>query len=101
MTLEEMYRFCIPNEFDGQIWQWQMAYGVLIKHAVSLGMSRYEITCFLFGKMRNIRCFREGSVDEFSKFYDFILTKLDEEEAEVEQRNSNYCIIQEDEDFVI
>ena len=100
MTLEEMYRFCIPNEFDGQVWQWAMAYGVLIKHAVSLGMSRYEIVCFLFEKMQNIRRFREGSVDEFSKFYDFILTKLDEEEAEVEQRNT-CCIIQEDEDFVI
>lgn len=99
MTLEEMYRMCIPNEFDGQVWQWEMVYGVLIKHAVSLGMSHYEIVCFLFGKMRNIRCFREGSVDEFSKFYDFILRKLDEEE--VKQSNANCCIIQEDEDFVI
>lgn len=100
MTLEEMYRMCIPNEFEGQVWQWEMVYGVLIKHAVSLGMSHYEIVCFLFGKMRNIRCFREGSVDEFSKFYDFILRKLDEEEAEFEQRNT-CCIIQEEEDFVI
>lgn len=99
MTLEEMYRMCIPNEFDGQVWQWEMVYGVLIKHAVSLGMSHYEIVCFLFGKMRNIRCFREGSVDEFSKFYDFILRKLDEEEAK--QSNANCCIIQEEEDFVI
>lgn len=101
MTLEEMYKFCIPNEFDGQVWQWHMLYGVLIKHAVELGMSRYEIICFLFGKMQNIRCFREGSLDEVSKFYDFILTKLDEEEAVVERRNTDYCIIQEDEDFVI
>lgn len=100
MTLEEMYRFCVPNEFDGQVWQWQMLYGVLIKHAVELGMSHYEIACFLFGKMRNIRCFREGSIDEFSKFYDFILSKLDEEEAEFEQRNT-CCIIQEEADFVI
>ena len=99
MTLEEMYRMCIPNEFEGQVWQWEMVYGVLIKHAVSLGMSHYEIVCFLFGKMRNIRCFREGSVDVFSKFYDFILRKLDEEEAE--QSNANCCIIQEDEDFII
>lgn len=99
MTLEEMYRMCIPNEFDGQVWQWEMVCGVLIKHAVSLGMSHYEIVCFLFGKMRNIRCFREGSVDEFSKFYDFILSKLDE--VEVEQSNTNCCIIQEEEDFVI
>ncbi len=100
MTLEEMYRFCVPNEFDGQVWQWEMAYSVLIKHAVELGLSRYEIVCFLFGKMRNIGCFREGSIDEFSKFYDFILSKLDEEETEYEQRNT-CCIIEEEEDFVI
>lgn len=100
MTLEEMYRYCVPNEFDGQVWQWQMVYGLLIRHAVSLGMSHHEIVYFLFGKMQNIRCFREGSADEFSKFYEFILSKLDEEETEAKQRNT-CCIIEEDEDFII
>lgn len=100
MTLEEMYEFCIPNEFDGRVWRWQTAYGVLTRHAVSFGMGHYGIVCYLFGKMRNIRCFREGSVDGFGEFYDFILRKLDEEEAEFERRNT--CrIIREEEDFVI
>lgn len=100
MTLEEMYRLCVPNEFDGQVWQWEMLYGVLIKHAVELGMSHYDIACFLFGKIRNIMRFREGSIDAFSKFYDFILRKLDEEETEAKQRNT-CCIIEEDEDFIV
>ena len=100
MTLEEMYRLCVPNGFEGQVWQWEMLYGVLIKHAVELGMGHYEIACFLFGKMRNIRCFREGSVNDCSKFYEFVLSKLAEEEAEAARRNT-CCIIEEDEDFVI
>lgn len=99
MTSERMYGFCIPNEFDGWVWRRRTAYGVSIRRAVTFGMGHYGIVCFLFGKMRNIGRFREGSVDVSGKFYDFILRKLDVGEAESERRDT-LRIIREG-DFVI
>lgn len=101
MTSEETYGTCVPNGFDGRVRRRGTAYGVSVRRAVSPGTGRYGVVCFLFGKMRNIRRIREGSVDAFGKLYDFILRKLDGEEADCGRARNTCRIVQEDGDFVI